>query len=80
MSLIRGSVLLFYLARISAAMRRTDHVRMEDYALEREICGHHVYKTSWTPVIGQMFRQRAVMAMTDTTTFSLINGRVAAAS
>ena len=51
MSLIRGSVWLLYLARISAA---TDHAMIEDYTLEGEIRRHHVYKTSWTPVIGQI--------------------------
>ena len=32
--------------------------RMEDYTVE-ELRGHHVYKTAWTPVIGQMLDVQA---------------------
>ena len=32
---------------------------MEDYTVKEEIRGHHVYKTTWTPVIGQMLDVQA---------------------
>ena len=36
--------------------------RMEDYTVEGEIRGYHVYKTAWTPVIGHMLDVQAESA------------------
>ena len=29
---------------------------VRDYCWESVICGHHIYKTIWTPEIGEIFR------------------------
>ena len=47
----------------NAHIRHTAHeglrAGMEDHNVEGEIRGHHVYKTAWTPVIGQMLDVQA---------------------
>ena len=39
---------------------------LEDYRLEGEIRGHHVYKSAWTPVLGRLDVQvESANGMTD---------------
>ena len=62
----------------SSSVVTGDHARMEDYTLEGEIRGHHVYKATWTPVIGQILDVQAESANRHDryAVFTLHNGSV----
>ena len=52
-------------AHIRHTAHEGSHTGMEDHNVEGEIRGHHVYKTAWTPVIGQMLDVLAESAEID---------------
>ena len=42
--------------------RERSNMQMEDYEIDGDIQGHHVYKSTWTPVIRHMLDVRAESA------------------